>query len=88
MAKENEYMLIVLGLIMAVLFGHSFLFTGSGLDILSPVHLLALRFLLSALIFGALRVFGIIEVNFKGKNLIAVILLCLTEPVCYFCLKH
>lgn len=84
MAKKNEYMLIILGLIMAVLFGHSFLFTGSGLDVLSPVHLLALRFLLSALIFGALRVFGIIEVNFKGKNLVSVTLLCLTEPVCYF----
>lgn len=84
MTEKKDYMMIVPGLVLALVFGHSFLFTGAGLDVLEPMHLLALRFLLSAIIFSLLNFAGIINVNFKGKSLGPVIFLGLLESVGYF----
>lgn len=84
MCKLKEYLPIILGLIMAIIFGLSFMFAGEGLDVLSPIHLLALKFGVAALIFYMLRVFKLIKVDLINKNIYILLLLSLAEPILYY----
>lgn len=74
----------LLGILVSVIFGLSFLFTKGALDYLGPYQLLALRFLAAALVMTALRLTRVIHIRLKGRPLGAVLLLALFEPVIYF----
>lgn len=60
------------------------MFSKIGLEVMTPVELIAFRFLLAALTMTVLRVFKIIKVDLKGKNIKMVLLTSFCEPVLYF----
>ncbi|MGB9678939.1 MAG: DMT family transporter [Thermoanaerobacteraceae bacterium] len=72
------------GIGMASIFGFSFLFTSMGLDIVPPMELIAYRFLIAATLITLLWLFGLIKLNYKGKNMWPLFFLSLSEPVIYF----
>lgn len=66
------------------IFGLTFLFSKMALVLVTPVHLVALRFLCSSAVLCVLVVLGIIPVHLKGKNWGALVRLSLFQPVAYF----
>ncbi|MBE7053097.1 MAG: DMT family transporter [Ruminococcaceae bacterium] len=67
-----------------VIFGTSFFFTDYLLRSVSVIDLLAMRFIISFLTFSILRIFKVIKVNFKGKNMLWIFLAAIFEPILYF----
>lgn len=70
--------------VATAIFGLTFMFSKVALAFVSPVHLVALRFLCSAVIFCILAGIGIIPVHLKGKSWGALVRLSLFQPVAYF----
>lgn len=60
------------------------MFSKIGLEVMTPIELIAFRFLLAALTMTTLKVFKIIKVDLKGKNIKMVLLTSFCEPVLYF----
>ncbi len=81
MARPSEYLA---GIGYASIFGLSFLVTKGSLALLAPFELLFLRFALAALILGALALFRLIKLDFRGKPLGNLALACLFQPFLYF----
>lgn len=77
-------MTYVVAAVSATIFGLSFLFTKGALEHMGTYPLLALRFILAALIMWLLRRFRLIRVDLKGRPLWGVILLAVFEPIIYF----
>lgn len=81
MSRHSEYLA---GIGYASIFGLSFLVTKGSLELLSPFELLFLRFALAALILGALAIFRVIKLEFRGKPPKDLALACLFQPFLYF----
>lgn len=85
MGSERERFLPMLSaVICSVIFGLSFLFAKIGLKTMSPIELVAYRFLIASLILTILKFLKIIKINLKGKNLRLVVLTAIFQPVLYF----
>ncbi|SNS74980.1 Permease of the drug/metabolite transporter (DMT) superfamily [Anaerovirgula multivorans] len=84
MEQESRYLPIAAGILVAIIFGFSFLFTKEALDVFTPFHLLGLRFGFAMILLVILQVIGIINVNFRGKRLQVLLFLSLFQPVLYF----
>lgn len=84
MEQQNRFLPILAGILVAVIFGFSFLFTKEALDLFTPFHLLGIRFAFATLILVVLQLLGIIRINFKGKRLQPLFFLSLFQPVLYF----
>ena len=82
--KDKKYLPIISAIIYSVIFGLSFMFTKVGLEIMTPIELISYRFLLAALAMTLLKIFKIIKVDLKGKNLKILLLTSFCEPVLYF----
>lgn len=81
MARPLDYLA---GVGYASIFGLSFLVTKGSLELLSPFELLFLRFALAALILGALALLRVIRLDYRGKPLRDLLLVCLFQPFLYF----
>ncbi|MDW7650162.1 MAG: DMT family transporter [Bacillota bacterium] len=81
---KEKWLPVLAGVTVSVLFGLSFMFTREALDILAPLHLLGFRFALAALSLTILRYAGLIRVDLRGKNLSALFVVALFQPVLYF----
>ncbi len=82
---DREKLLAILASIgYSVIFGLSFLFAKIGLTRMTPIELLAYRFLLASLSLSLLKIFKLIKIDLRGKNLKIVILTSLLQPVLYF----
>lgn len=81
---KQEYRPYVAGLLVSIIWGFSFLFTKGALDIISPFHLLGLRFALAAMLFVTLRILGLIKIDFRGKDPKRLLILTAIQPVSYF----
>ncbi|HOU60855.1 MAG TPA: DMT family transporter [Rectinema sp.] len=75
---------ILAGLGYSTIFGFSFLMTKEALEVLNPMELLAMRFIIAALLMSILVISGIIQVDFKGKPIGLLALMCLFQPIAYF----
>lgn len=84
MGKIKNYLPYLSGICTSIIFGFSFMFTSMGLDAISPMELIAYRFLTAAITITILWAFGLIKLNYKGKKILPLILLSLCEPVVYF----
>lgn len=82
--KNNKILPIVAGVTTSIIFGFSFLFTKEALDSVNPFDLLSFRFGTAALILILLRFMGIIKTDYRGKNIKALFVLALFQPVLYF----
>jgi len=86
MKEERKWQPYMVMLLSTILFGFSFLaeknaLVASNNDIIS---LLAFRFLIAAIVFVLLRIFGIIKTSFKGKQKKELLLLCFFSPIVAF----
>lgn len=75
---------ILAGLGYSSIFGFSFLVTKATLEVLAPMELLAGRFILAAMIMSFLALAGLIRIDFRGKPIGLLVLMCLFQPVAYF----
>lgn len=81
---SEKYIGYLAAITATTIFGLTFLFSKMALAFVTPVHLVALRFLCSAIILCILVGFGVIPVSLKGKNWLALVRLSLFQPVAYF----
>jgi len=84
MKNKTNILPILSGILTSSIFGLSFLFSKKALNIVEPFTLLSFRFLVAFLIMSILILFGIIKINYKGKNIKNLFILGLTQPIVYF----
>ncbi|QZY53759.1 DMT family transporter [Crassaminicella profunda] len=82
--KSNKILPIIAGITTSFIFGFSFLFTKEALDTIQPFDLLSFRFGTAAFLLILLRIMGVIKIDYKGKNIKALLVLALFQPVLYF----
>lgn len=87
MNRRSNFLPIIAGIVMSVIFGFSFLFTSEALDFTTPIQLLAYRFAFAALALTVLQLIGVIKVNFRGKPLHKLLFLTIFHPIIYFILE-
>ena len=80
-------MIYLLLVILALLWGLSFLGTQVLLEVLAPMEILAVRWFLAFLVFSVLIVLKIIKVNYRGKPLKILLLLTVLQPCLYSILE-
>lgn len=85
--KESKALLYTLFVVLALLWGLSFLGTKVALVELDPVELLAVRWGMSLVLFCLLIGLGIIKVSYKGKNIKLLALAVLMQPCIYAILE-
>ncbi len=85
--KSQKVLAYICCILRSVIYGTSILFTSNLLDNINFMHMLALRFMLSAVAFTLLQVFGLIKIDFRGKNIRLLCVTALFEPVAYFILE-
>ena len=66
------------------IFGFSFLFSKTALNLTTPFVLLAVRFLAAFLLLNVLVLVGVIKLDLKGKPIKMLLVLGLVQPVLYF----
>lgn len=74
-------------ILRSVIYGTSILFTSNLLDNIHFMHMLALRFFISAVAFTLMQLIGVIKIDFRGKPLKLLFMTALFEPVGYFILE-
>ena len=84
MTLENKRLPYIAGLLVAAIFGLSFLFTKNALDRLDPLSVLAFRFALAAVLLSLFALFGIIKIDLKGKPIKGLLVLTIFQPLLYF----
>lgn len=84
MKKYEAYLPYFAGLVMASIFGLSFMFTKQALETLSTTLLLSYRFALAAILLTILWLTGLIKLNYKNKPLKELFLLTCFQPIAYF----
>jgi len=80
----NRTFSIAAGIGYASIFGFSFLVTKGALEVLDPMELIFVRFLLAAGLMTLLVLLGIMKVDFRGKRPATLLLTCLFQPILYF----
>ncbi|WZL71918.1 DMT family transporter [Clostridiaceae bacterium 35-E11] len=84
MTKDHKVLPILSGIMTSSIFGFSFLFTKEALNTVDAVDLLGFRFGIAALVLIILQQTKVIKINYKGKNIKALLVLSLFQPVLYF----
>ena len=72
------------GLLGYSIFGFSFLFSKTALDLTTPFVLLSFRFLTAFLVLNLLLFTGLQKISLKGKPVGRLLLMGLIQPVIYF----
>ena len=83
MKKVSRPVLYVLFVVLALLWGLSFVFTKNALEELEPIEILSIRWVIPSIIYGLLIACGVLKVNFRGKPMKYLLLLILVEPILY-----
>lgn len=86
--KKDIVVAYVFNILKYCIFGSTMLFTSSLLKSTGVFDVLALRFLMSAVVFTLLILTGVLKVNYKGKKMKNLILTALFEPVIYFIFEN
>jgi len=74
----------IAGVFFSVIFGFSFMMSKMALEYVTPVGLIAYRFLLAFIVFEILRLTKVIKININRKALISIVLVAIFQPVLYF----
>lgn len=72
------------GISMATIFGFSFMFSKVALDYVSPIGLIAYRFLVAFIVFELLRQFKVVKIEFKKAHAKHLFWVALFQPILYF----
>lgn len=84
MKSTKSYFPYFAGIVVSIIFGFSFMFTKNSLEIMTPLQVLAYRFLIAALILSVLKAVGVIKIDLKGKRKAWLVTLAFIHPVIYF----
>jgi drug/metabolite transporter (DMT)-like permease len=74
----------IAGLLFSTIFGFTFMFSKIALDYISPLGLIAYRFMIAFASFELLRLFKIIKIRFQKHHMLPVFLVALFQPILYF----
>lgn len=72
------------GILFSIIFGFTFMFSKMIIDIVTPMGLIAYRFLLAFLFFEALRITKVVKIRFNKKLFFPIFLVVLFQPIMYF----
>lgn len=81
--RPGRALLYILFVVLALLWGLSFVFTKMALEELKPSEIMAVRWMISAVLYTILWVTGVAGISFRGKPLKPLLLLVLIEPIAY-----
>lgn len=74
----------IAGIAFSILFGFSFMFSKILLKNISPMGVIAYRFLVAFLAFELLRLFRVVKINIKFKESLPIVIVAIFQPVLYF----
>lgn len=74
----------IAGIIFAIIFGFTFMFSKVALDYVTPIGLIAYRFLIAFLVIEILRRFKVIHIRFEKKHFMHLFLVAIFQPILYF----
>lgn len=80
----SRYLPYLAGIGVALTWGLSFMFTREALDLLSPFHLLGLRFAAAVAAMAMLMAFRIIRIRISIQDYFSLLPLALFQPIIYF----
>ena len=80
---DQKWFIYALVPICALMWGMSYLGTTVTLEHLAVMEVLALRWTVAAVLFLVLMAFRMVKVNYKGKNVKAVLLVGILQPCIY-----
>lgn len=72
------------GVAFSIIFGFSFMMSKTALNYISPLGLIAYRFLLAFLVFEILRLTKVIKIHINKKFMFSIMLVAIFQPVMYF----
>ncbi|MBR4887989.1 MAG: DMT family transporter [Clostridia bacterium] len=70
------------------IFGLSYLFSKTAMEVAEPMILLCVRFSVTFILLNLLVLFRVMKLNLKNKNLLGLILLGIIQPVLYFVFEN
>lgn len=79
----NKYSHIA-GIVFATIFGFTFMFSKVALDYVTPIGLIAYRFLVAFIVIEILRRFKVIHIRFEKKHFMHLFLVAIFQPILYF----
>ena len=85
---DSEQKAMAAAFFASVVFGLSFVFSKLALALVSPLVLLAFRFILAFFLLNLLLLSGRVKLRLKGKKLLPLIVLGLLQPVFYFIFEN
>lgn len=74
----------IAGILFATIFGFSFLFSKIALDYVTPIGLIAYRFLIAFIVFEILRLTKVIKIKIQRPQIKYLALVALFQPILYF----
>lgn len=84
MNNNKLWVYYIAGIVMAFIFGHTFIFTKRALINMSPMVLLSYRFLIAAVVLTLLLLFKVVKLEYRGKKIKNLIFLSAFYPVISF----
>lgn len=74
----------IAGILFASIFGFTFMFSKVAMNYVSPIGLIAYRFLIAFLAFELLRLTKVVTIRFEKKHMKDLFLVALFQPILYF----
>lgn len=74
----------VAGILYACIFGFTFMFSKVAMNYVSPIGLIAYRFLIAFLAFEILRLTKMVKISFRNRPMKELFLVALFQPILYF----
>lgn len=74
----------IAGILFSIIFGFSFMFSKMLMETITPMGVIAYRFLVAFLAFEILRVTGIIKIRISLKESLPILIVGLFQPILYF----
>ncbi len=77
----------IAGIAFSIIFGFTFMFSKTALDYVTPIGLIAYRFITAFIVFELLRQFKVITVRFERAHMKDLLMVAFYQPVLYFLLE-
>ena len=72
------------GVLFATIFGFSFMFSKIVLQYVTPIQLIAYRFLIAFIVFEMMRLLKVVDIDLRGKRIKLLGMTAIFQPILYF----
>jgi len=72
------------GVLFSIIFGFSFMMSKTAMEFVTPIGLVAYRFLVAFIFFQLLRMFKVVKIKINKSEFISILLVAIFQPVLYF----